>query len=207
MKMKNALIVNGGLNSTKRDQLGNYDLVVAVDSGTEQAYKLFLKPDLIIGDLDSIDKKTIQRAEKDKVQILKYKTNKNETDFELALKHVLDKEIKDITIIGGEYGEIDHLFGVLTVIISFQEDQQISWIHKDQTVLIPNSKKIAIGNNVEFSILPFSNLKNLNISGAQWNLENENIEFGKSITLRNISVSNDIEVSVEDGKFCLIYNN
>mgnify|MGYP003322737217 FL=1 len=205
--MKNALIVNGGLNTTKRDQLDNYDLIVAVDSGTEQAYKLFLKPDLIIGDLDSIDEKTIKRAEKDKVQILKYETNKNETDFELALKHVLDEEIKDITIIGGEYGEIDHLFGVLTVIISFQEDQQISWIHKDQTVLIPNSKKIAIGNNVEFSILPFTNLKNLNISGAQWNLDNENIEFGKSLTLRNISIDNDIEVSVEDGKFCLIYNN
>ena len=207
MKMKNALIVNGGLNSTKRDQLGNYDLIVAVDSGTEQAYKLFLKPDLIIGDLDSIDEKTIKRAEKDEVQILKYETNKNETDFELALKHVMDKEIKDITIIGGEYGEIDHLFGVLTVLISFQEDQQISWIHKDQTVLIPNSKKIAIGSNVEFSILPFTNLKNLNISGAQWNLDNENIEFGKSVTLRNISIDNDIEVSVEDGKFCLIYKN
>ena len=207
MKMKNALIVNGGLNSTKRDQLGNYDLIVAVDSGTEQAYKLFLKPDLIIGDLDSIDEKTIKRAEKDEVQILKYETNKNETDFELALKHVINKEIKDITIIGGEYGEIDHLFGVLTVIISFHEDQKISWIHKDQTVLIPNSKKITIGNNVEFSILPFTNLKNLNISGAQWNLDNENIEFGKSVTLRNISIDNDIEVSVEDGKFCLIYNN
>ena len=207
MKMKNALIVNGGLNSTKRDQLGNYDLIVAVDSGTEQAYKLFLKPNLIIGDLDSIDEKTIKRAEKDEVQILKYETNKNETDFELSLKYVRGKEIKDITIIGGEYGEIDHLFGVLTVIISFQEDQQISWIHKDQTVLIPNSKKITIGSNVEFSILPFTNLKNLNISGAQWNLDNENIEFGKSVTLRNISIDNDIEVSVEDGKFCLIYNN
>ena len=96
--MKNALIVNGGLNTTKRDQLDNYDLIVAVDSGTEQAYKLFLKPDLIIGDLDSIDEKTIKRAEKDEVQILKYETNKNETDFELALKHVLDEEIKDITI-------------------------------------------------------------------------------------------------------------
>ena len=118
-----------------------------------------------------------------------------------------DEEIKDITIIGGEYGEIDHLFSVLTVIISFQEDQQIMWIHKDQTVLIPNTKKIAIGNNVEFSILPFTNLKNLSISGAQWNLYNENIEFGKSLTLRNISIDNDIEVSVEDGKFCLIYNN
>ena len=144
MKMKNALIVNGGLNSTKRDQLGNYDLIVAVDSGTEQAYKLFLKPDLIIGDLDSIDEKTIKRAEKDEVPILKYDTNKNETDFELAIKHVIDKEIKDITIIGGEYGEIDHLFGVLTVIISHQEDQQICWIHRIRQYLFLIQKKLQL---------------------------------------------------------------
>ena len=205
--MKNALIINGGLNSTKRDQLDNYDFIVAVDSGAEHAYKLFLKPNLIIGDLDSIDEKTIKRAEKDSIQILKYETNKNETDFELALKHVLDQSIKDITIIGGEYGEIDHLFSVLTVIISYQNDELISWIHGNQSIIIPNSKKIKIGNNVKFSILPFTDLKNLNISGAQWNLENENIKFGKSFTLRNISIDKNIEVSVDDGKFCLIYNN
>ena len=205
--MKNALIINGGLNSTKRDQLDNYDFIVAVDSGAEHAYKLFLKPDLIIGDLDSIDEKTIKRAEKDSIQILKYETNKNETDFELALKHVLDQSIKDITIIGGEYGEIDHLFSVLTVIISYQNDELISWIHGNQSIIIPNSKKIKIGNNVKFSILPFTDLKNLNISGARWNLKNENIEFGKSFTLRNISIDKNIEVSVDDGKFCLIYNN
>jgi thiamine pyrophosphokinase len=205
--MKNALIINGGHNSTKRDQLDNYDFIVAVDSGAEHAYKLFLKPDLIIGDLDSIDEKTIKRAEKDSIQILKYETNKNETDFELALKHVLDQSIKDITIIGGEYGEIDHLFSVLTVIISYQNDELISWIHGNQSIIIPNSKKIKIGNNVKFSILPFTDLKNLNISGAQWNLKNENIKFGKSFTLRNISIDKNIEVSVDDGKFCLIYNN
>ena len=205
--MKNALIINGGLNSTKRDQLDNYDFIVAVDSGAEHAYKLFLKPDLIIGDLDSIDEKTIKRAEKDSIQILKYETNKNETDFELALKHVLDQSIKDITIIGGEYGEIDHLFSVLTVIISYQNDELISWIHGNQSIIIPNSKKIKIGNNVQFSILPFTDLKNLNISGARWNLKNENIEFGKSFTLRNVSIDKNIEVSVDDGKFCLIYNN
>ena len=205
--MKNALIINGGLNSTKRDQLDNYDFIVAVDSGAEHAYKLFLKPDLIIGDLDSIDEKTIKRAEKDSIQILKYETNKNETDFELALKHVLDQSIKDITIIGGEYGEIDHLFSVLTVIISYQNDELILWIHGNQSIIIPNSKKIKIGNNVKFSILPFTDLKNLNISGARWNLKNENIEFGKSFTLRNVSMDKNIEVSVDDGKFCLIYNN
>ena len=51
--MKNALIINGGENTTNRDQIGEFDFIVAVDSGAEHAYKLFLKPDLIIGDLDS----------------------------------------------------------------------------------------------------------------------------------------------------------
>ena len=68
--MKNALIINGGENTTNRDQIGEFDFIVAVDSGAEHAYKLFLKPDLIIGDLDSIDKKIYERVAKDKIEII-----------------------------------------------------------------------------------------------------------------------------------------
>ena len=111
--MKNALIINGGENTTNRDQIGKFDFIVAVDSGAEHAYKLFLKPDLIIGDLDSIDKKIYDRVTKDKIEIIEYQVDKDYTDFEIALKHVINMEIKDITVIGGEYGDIDHLFGSL----------------------------------------------------------------------------------------------
>ena len=52
--------------------------------------------------------------------------------------------------------------------------------------LFPESESIEIGINNKFSVLPFSDLINLNISGAEWNLENENIEFGQSKTLRNV---------------------
>ena len=31
--MKNALIINGGENTTNRDQIGEFDFIVAVDSG------------------------------------------------------------------------------------------------------------------------------------------------------------------------------
>ena len=69
--MKNALIINGGDNTTNRDQIEKFDYIVAVDSGAEHAYKLFLKPDLIIGDLDSISTKTYERVNKDRIEILK----------------------------------------------------------------------------------------------------------------------------------------
>jgi len=173
--MKNALIINGGENTTNRDQIGEFDFIVAVDSGAEHAYKLFLKPDLIIGDLDSIDKKIYDRVTKDKIEIIEYKVDKDYTDFEIALKHVINMEIKDITVIGGEYGDIDHLFGSLFTINKLHKDQNILWIHGEQNILFPNSENIEIGVNKNFSVLPFSDLINLTISGAEWNLENENI--------------------------------
>ena len=205
--MKNALIINGGNNTTERDQIGEFDFVVAVDSGAEHAYKLFLKPDLVIGDLDSIDEKTYERVIKDNIEIKEYKEYKDNTDFEIALNHVMNMEIKDVTVIGGEYGDIDHLFGTLFTIVKLHTDENILWIHGEQNILFPNSESIEIGINKNFSILPFSDLKNLSISGAEWNLKNENVEFGKSRTLRNISRNNQIDISVSKGKFCLVIND
>ena len=205
--MKNALIINGGNNTTERDQIGEFDFVVAVDSGAEHAYKLFLKPDLVIGDLDSIDEKTYERVIKDNIEIKEYKEYKDNTDFEIALNHVINMEIKDVTVIGGEYGDIDHLFGTLFTIFNLHTDENILWIHGEQNILFPNSESIEIGINKNFSILPFSDLKNLSISGAEWNLKNENVEFGKSRTLRNISRNKQIDFSVSKGKFCLVIND
>jgi thiamine pyrophosphokinase len=116
-------------------------------------------------------------------------------------------EIKDITVIGGEYGDIDHLFGALFNINKLHNDQNILWIHGDQNILFPNSENVEIGVNKNFSVLPFSDLINLTISGAKWNLENEDVEFGVSKTLRNISKNNQIHISVLDGKYCLVINN
>tara|TARA_Y100001935_G_C17191304_1_gene450216 strand:+ start:96 stop:713 length:618 start_codon:yes stop_codon:yes gene_type:complete len=205
--MKNALIINGGNNTTERDQIGEFDFVVAVDSGAEHAYKLFLKPDLVIGDLDSIDEKTYERVIKDNIEIKEYQEYKDNTDFEIALNHVMNMEIKDVTVIGGEYGDIDHLFGTLFTIVKLHTDENILWIHGEQNILFPNSESIEIGINKNFSILPFSDLKNLSISGAEWNLKNENVEFGKSRTLRNISRNKQIDISVSKGKFCLVIND
>lgn len=106
--------------------------------------------------------------------------------------------------IGVEYGDIDHLFGSLFAIAKLHTDQNILWLHGEQEILFPESESIKIGINNKFSVLPFSDLINLNITGAEWNLENENIEFGQSKTLRNIARNEKINISVSDGKFCLI---
>ena len=50
--------------------------------------------------------------------------------LKIALSHIIDLKIKDVTVIGGEYGDIDHLFGSLFAIAKLHTDQNILWLHQ-----------------------------------------------------------------------------
>jgi len=47
----------------------------------------------------------------------------------------------------------------------------------------------------------------VSINGARWNIKNENIQYGSSKTLRNITNSDVLKVRVDTGKYCLIIQN
>ena len=57
----------------------------------------------------------------------------------------------------------------------------------------------------KFSIIPLSDLSNLSIDGAEWNLENKNIQFEETTTLRNVANKDEINVNCDTGVFAFIY--
>ena len=205
--MKNIIVSLGGECSIERDQLEEYDFVIGVDSGTNYLYKLFLIPNLIIGDLDSINAKTLERAEKDSAEIISYETDKDKTDLELALDYLKINEAKNITVIGGESGELDHLFGNLLSIAAFHKKEYIEWKQANQNIIFPNSELININIGKLFSLMPLSNLEGVSINGGKWNIKNENINFGSTKTLRNIANQDLLKVRVESGNYCLVIDN
>ncbi len=205
--MKNVILSLAGECSISRDQLEKYDFVVGVDSGTDYLYKLFLIPNLIIGDLDSINSKTLDRAKKDNAEIINYEVDKDKTDFELTLDYLKINNAKNITIIGGESGEVDHLFGNLLSISAFHKKENIEWKQSNQNIIFPNSELIKTEGGKVFSLIPLSNLNGVSINGARWNIKNENIQYGSSKTLRNITNSDVLKVRVDSGKYCLIIQN
>ena len=205
--MKNVIVSLAGECSISRDQLEKYDFIVGVDSGTDYLYKLFLIPNLIIGDLDSINSKTLDRAKKDKAEIINYEVDKDKTDFELTLDYLKINNGKNITIIGGESGEVDHLFGNLLSISAFHKKEHIEWKQSSQNIIFPNTELIKTESGKVFSLIPLSSLNGVSINGARWNIKNENIQYGSSKTLRNITNSDVLKVRVDSGKYCLIIQN
>jgi len=198
------LISIGGNCSSNIKQKFEYEKVIGVDSGVEHLNKFAITPDLIIGDLDSIDKNLLTESAKKNIEIIKYPKNKDQTDFEIALDYAQKLEFESIDIIGGENGEIDHLLSIFMTISINKCSDKTTWFYGKQKILF-NPKSISINLNQIFSLIPLSNIKNLNISGAKWNLQNKNIDFGSTRTLRNESVERLIKISCDEGKYCIIY--
>ena len=204
--MKNYLISIGG-NSTSNilSIESNFDEIIAVDSGVEHLFKLSLDPNTLIGDLDSISENSLDKVKNNGVDIIAFNSNKDQTDFELALNYLegVDKSI--IYIIGGESGEIDHLLSIFLLIPSKSFFENIIWVYGDKKIIFRQKLKLNVKKMSKFSIIPLSDLSNLSIDGAKWNLENKNIQFGETTTLRNVANKDEINVNCDTGVFAFIY--
>ena len=204
--MKNYLISIGG-NSTS-DVLSiesNFEEIIAVDSGIEHLLNLSLNPNTLIGDLDSISKKSLDEVKKNGVKILAFNSNKDQTDFELALNYLEEAEKSKVYIIGGESGEIDHLISIFLLIPSKSYFENIIWLYGDKRIIFRQKIELNIKKLTKFSIIPLSDLTNLSIDGAEWNLDNKDIQFGETLTLRNSTNEEQLNIRCDKGVFALIY--
>ena len=204
--MKNYLISIGG-NSTSNvlSIESNFEEIIAVDSGVEHLLKLSLDPTTLIGDLDSISKKSLDEVKKNGVKILAFNSNKDQTDFELALNYLEEAEKSKVYIIGGESGEIDHLISIFLLIPSKSFFENIIWLYGDKRIIFRQKIELNIKKLTKFSIIPLSDLTNLSIDGAEWNLDNKDIRFGETLTLRNNTNEEQLNIRCDKGVFALIY--
>lgn len=204
--MKNVLIsIGGDCNSNVSNYNLNFEQIIAVDSGIRHIYKLSLDPSILVGDLDSISKEDYQKVKETNIEIDSYHKNKDLTDFELSLNKVVNPHKKNIFIIGGEGGDIDHMLSVFFIISNKEFYQNITWLYGKQTILFKNNFSLEVDTKMNFSLIPLTDIKSLYIKGAKWELENKNIEMGNSFTLRNQTEGELLRIYCEKGRFALIY--
>lgn len=204
--MNNVLISLSGNCSTSYELKElTFDEIIGVDNGTAHLCDRFLIPSKVLGDFDSITPDLLEKVENMNIDLIGYEPNKDKTDFELSLDSINEPEEKNIYIIGGEEGEIDHLFSIFSLVINYEFATNVTWLYMDKTIIFRNNVSIFLNEGSKFSVVPITSLNSLTISGAKWNLNEENIEAGSSKTLRNESVENQIMISCNEGLFSVIY--
>ena len=114
MERKKAFIYTGGTvfdeYVTEKPEAG--DLVIAADAGYLTAQKMGITPDVLLGDFDTLGVENIP----DGIECLRVPAEKNDTDTQLAVSTAIERGAKEIVIVGGLSGRLDHTLSTLSIL-------------------------------------------------------------------------------------------
>jgi len=204
--MTNILVSLSGNCSTNQNLIDkDFTEIIGVDNGAMHLFNRSLTPTTVLGDLDSIESSLLKKIKIMDIDLINYETDKDKTDFELSLNNIDNPKEKNIYLIGGEGGEVDHLFSIFSLIINYEFAENLTWFYKDKTIIFKTNVSIKMELGSNFSIIPITQLESLTIIGAKWDVNKIDVKPGSTKTLRNISISDEVTINCEDGLFSVIY--
>ena len=178
------------------------------DGGANFAFKYGKMPEVIVGDLDSIEKGVLEHYEKKNVLMKKFPKDKDFTDFELILEEISKIEknrnyLKKIFVVGGLGKRIDMTLSNLFLmekhknLVFLEENEEIFYTEK--SFVLKNKK------GCEFSIIPISEkIEKLSLKGFKFEIDEIDIERKISRLVSNIICDDKASVEFESGKLIII---
>ena len=112
------IFANGSLPNLEKARalLRPDDFILCADGGARHALALGLTPNLIIGDMDSLPSTFNLQPE----TFIRFPTDKNETDLELAINHALTLNPDQILILAALGGRMDQTLANIALLSNLQ---------------------------------------------------------------------------------------
>ena len=167
--------------------------IIGVVKGLDILYIYDIKPQLIIGDFDSVSDR-VKQAYDSHENVITLNPDKDYTDTHVAIEKALELDPEHIIILGATGGRLDHFLGNLNLLkLCLDKDVSAEIIDGHNKVRLINEKKELIIQKKALygkyiSIIPFSDeVSGITLSGFKYNLSEA--VFNKDMTL---GVSNEL---------------
>lgn len=204
------IFVNGELRYPEalRAMIDRGDLLVAADGGYAHLRLLGLQPDVLIGDLDSVDPDDAERLASQGVHIEKHPAAKDETDLELALTWVLSAGCQRIRVAAALGDRLDQALGNLFLLMLpdlAHCDVRLEDGH-DEVFLIRTRATIIGRPGDRVSLLPLGNpAVGVSTQGLQYTLSGETLWPERTRGISNVMLDDHAAVEVADGILICIH--
>ena len=193
------------------------DLIIAADSGYNNASRLGVRPGLLLGDLDSIDRGALAPDELEHIEKIIVPAIKDDTDTQLAVDTVLSRGADKIYIIGGLGGRLDHTLSSVFLLEYIAERGADAVMTDGQsrvrvmktagepvTLMIP--KTFDGENGFKYlSVVPLTDeCEGVRISGVFYPLDGVTLKRSYSYAVSNEITSDHAEITLERGTMLVI---
>ena len=202
--MKAIIIANGQIHDSDfyRSLIAPTDLVICADGGAQQALALGLQPQVVVGDLDSLDESLRFRLEKMHCQLIVHPTRKDETDLELALRYATEHGVDEILILGALGGRLDHaLANVLLLALPELRSVKAKILDGRQEIFLIREEALVEGQVGDtLSLLPLTEeVTGIYTEGLEYPLENGTLYLGPARGVSNTLTAPQARVRVGQG--------
>jgi len=183
------------------------DLLVAVDGGLRYLNRLKKTPHILIGDLDSVSLKEIQRLEKLNVEIRKYSTHKDETDLELALGILPEFKVSKVIVAGATGDRLDHSLGNIHLLAKFQSSFDLSLDDGHQEMFLISDHSLIHGKSNDIvSLIPLeTKVTGIITAHLAYPLKNETLYFTSTRGISNVMLGQTAKVQKQKGSLLCIH--
>jgi thiamine pyrophosphokinase len=184
------------------------DYIICADGGTRHALALHVRPDLIIGDMDSAEKEQLEKLKDDRVSIELFPRDKNETDLELAIHRAIELEPGRIVIIAALGGRIDQTLSNITLLT----DLRLSTIDVrlddgvEEIFICRDEVKVHGRSGDLVSLIPLqSAVPDILTKNLKWPLSHETLYPDKTRGISNEMTSDMASISIGSGLLLVVH--
>ncbi len=198
------ILVNGAIEDIEfyKRELYSCDYVISADGASNALYGMGKVPDVIIGDMDSIEEDAKRFFMEQGVQFKKFPSKKDFTDTELSIDYAKDIGAVEIVLYAGVGSRIDHSLGNMNLLYyMLKRGIQGRLVNEKNEVHITDSKIVLKGSKGDLvSVIPVNgDAVGVTLTGLEYPLADYTIEFGKTIGLSNVMVGDSCSVEVKRG--------
>ncbi len=204
-----ALIIAGG-NPVEPDVIGrvpNPDWVIAADSGLDQAIRLGIKTDVVIGDMDSVTPEALAHAEATGIEIIRHPVEKDATDLELAIDTAAEAGHTRAVIIGGTGGRMAHTLANALLLIK-EREIRLEWLTSHARITGQRAGSTGIYHAEDgplLSVLAVGGPVSCESTGLKWPLNGAPLTAGSTRGVSNEFKNKQATVHIVSGQALIIH--
>lgn len=210
--MKQFIIVSGGYvedTFAKSVIASKQAVLIAADSGMDFFYRNGIKPDVIVGDFDSVASESLAFFRvQEGIRMQELNPIKDDTDTESSIRLAIEMGAEQITILGGTGSRLDHVLGNIELLgIGLQEGVSITILDAHNRIRMID-QGITIRKEEQFgtyvSLIPYTTeVEHLTLRGFKYSLSDYCLKGFCSLGVSN-EISKEEAVISFDGGILLV---